>query len=134
MKLILILTILLSSLKCSQNNTLLKIEYKAATRGASKYILITKNEGSYAILNSTSTFITKKEDWDTLINLVNKLDVQQIGNLKRPTTNSYSDAAMSATVIFTFSDKVLESSSFDDGSPPDELKEIINKLITMISE
>jgi len=134
MKFIIIFIILFSNCNTFQENSVIKIEYKAATRGASKFISVSKNDCQSDLLNNKSSFKTSKEDWEAILNLLDQIDINAIENLERPSDISSTDRAMAASIKITFKDKTIESSLFDDGNPPKELKKIVAKLLNMASE
>lgn len=134
MKIISILIILISTLECSQKEKLAMIEYKAQTRGAIKHISVNRDRIFYNVLNKKAELNTTSEDWNNLCKLLEGMDIEAIENYERPSTKSYSDAAMTATLHITIGEQTYISKPFDDGNPPEELKEIINKLFDMVSE
>ena len=134
MKLIIAFIILFSNFNNFQVHSVIKIEYKAATRGASKYISVSGDDCQSDFLNKKSSFKTSKEDWEAILNLIDQIDFNRIENLERPSEISSTDSAMAASIIITFKDKTIESSLFDDGNPPKELKKIVAKLMSMVSE
>lgn len=134
MKFIYIIAILVSTLECSPQEKLQKIEYKAETRGALKRISVNQDSTFYTSLNKKSEVKTSEKDWNRLERLVNTIDLDAIENLDRPSSKSYSDATMSAAVIITLENKSYISILFDDGNPPEVLKEIVNTLFELVSE
>jgi len=134
MKPILIFLILFSTNSCSQNNQIIKIEYKATTRGAFKFVSVSKNECRSDFLNKKSAYKTPKKDWDVILNLLDQININEIENLDRPSEISSTDRAMAASILITFKNKTIESSFFDDGNPPKELKKIVAKLLSLVSE
>lgn len=122
------------SSKCFQNEVLLKVEYKAETRGASKNITITKNDCTYKTLSKSDEFKTSVEDWQTITKLVKGLNLETLKNLEAPSSKSYVDASMQASITITFEDKIIESAYFDDGNPPEELKKLVEKLLEITTK
>ena len=81
--------------------------------------------------DAAKTYTCSKQDWDEIATLLSKIDVTKINNLKAPSTKSYSDAAMAATLKLTMDGKEISTPSFDHGNPPDEIEALVNKLLSL---
>ena len=134
MKLFSLIIVLFVSSKCFQNEVLLKVEYKAETRGASKNITITKDNCIYKTLSKSDEFKTSTEDWQAITKLVKGLNLETLKDLVAPSNKSHVDAAMQASITITFEDKIIESAYFEDGNPPEELTELVEKLFKITSK
>ena len=134
MKLFSLIIVLFVSSKCFQNEVLLKVEYKAETRGALKNITVTKNDCIYKTLSKSDEFKTSTEDWQTITKLVKGLNLEILKNLEAPSSKSHIDAAMQASITITFEEKIIESANFDDGNPPEELKKLVEKLLEITTK
>jgi hypothetical protein len=139
MKIIMILLSLITLDKgCSTskiNQDVISIEYSAHSRGT--YISININKNLISVINKRATKPETKPcseiQWKTLINLLKKVDIEQIPNLKAPTENRFFDGAAIASLKITYKGTVYESASFDHGNPPKEI-ELLVKEILSISE
>lgn len=118
-----------SELKKESEN--ISFEYEAHTRGGYKKILA-KQDTVYTIKTRNGEPIQKalsKSDWNSLLNLLSKVDVTKIADLKAPTEKRFYDGAMIAGLKVIYKDKIYESSNFDHGNPPAEIKDLVNKII-----
>jgi hypothetical protein len=70
-------------------------------------------------------------DWNALIQELNKVDLENLSNLKAPTEKRFYDGATIANLKITYKGKIYQSSDFDHGFPPMQIKrvvEIVNLL------
>ena len=110
------------------------ITYEAVSRGFFEEISLSKD--SLTICNDINkkgykTYNLSKENWSTCLELLSKIDMNGLSELEAPTTYRYSDGAPHATLIIKDSDKEIRSSEFDHGHPPNEIKELVEKLLTI---
>ncbi|MCK0179537.1 hypothetical protein MWU50_09565 [Flavobacteriaceae bacterium S0862] len=110
------------------------ITYEAVSRGFFEEISLSKD--SLTICNDINkkdykTYNLSKENWSTCLKLLSKIDMNGLSELEAPTTYRYSDGAPHATLIIKDSDKEIRSSEFDHGHPPNEIKELVEKLLTI---
>lgn len=70
-----------------------------------------------------------KSDWNSLLDLLSKVDAEKIKDLKAPSEKRFYDGAMIAGLKVIYKDKTYESASFDHGNPPAEIKDLVNKII-----
>jgi len=118
-----------SELKKESEN--ISFEYEANTRGSYKKI-IAKQDTVYTIKTRDGKAIEKtlsKSDWNSLLNLLSKVDATKIAALKAPSEKRFYDGAMIAELKVIYKDKTYESSNFDHGNPPAEIKDLVNKII-----
>ncbi len=115
-----------------QGGTILKsVTYQAATRG-SKYECTVAKDGIRVIssgikANSSQDNISEK-DWGDIKKMIKKLDLSKIVDLEAPSSKSHTDRALIGSLQVVVGDVVYESSTFDDGNPPEELKPLIDKI------
>ncbi|MEI7487029.1 MAG: hypothetical protein WCJ72_06390 [Chryseobacterium sp.] len=57
------------------------------------------------------------------------IDLSKISLLESPTTNRYSDRALSSSISIISNKENYQSSDFDAGNPPKELNILYNTLI-----
>ena len=112
----------------TQKNDVLEFKYTASTRGVLNEIIIKKDSTSIKRLDLSQTLKTSSEKWDALLLLVKTIDVEKLEKLEPPSDKRFSDAALSANLFITTKIKKYESSSFDHGNPPWEIKEIVKLL------
>ncbi|TJY38088.1 hypothetical protein [Pontimicrobium aquaticum] len=107
------------------------ITYQAVSRGFFEEISISSD--SITISNNINrknvkTYNSSIEDWNTCLELLSKIKINGLSILKAPTTFRYADGAAHATLIIKDGDKEIRSSEFDHGHPPQEIKELVEKL------
>jgi hypothetical protein len=113
----------------------IEIQYEANTRGFYNKLIL-KN----ATISSTNDRDGKENpivqkvsevDWNALIQELNKVDLENLSNLKAPTEKRFYDGATIANLKITYKGKIYQSSDFDHGFPPMQIKrvvEIVNLL------
>lgn len=118
-----------SELKKESEN--ISFEYEANTRGSYRKV-IAKQDTVYTIKSRGGEAVEKKlskGDWNSLLNLLSKVDAEKIKDLKAPSEKRFYDGAMIADLKVIYKDKTYESSSFDHGNPPAEIKDLVNKIL-----
>lgn len=113
----------------------IEIQYEANTRGFYNKLIL-KN----ATISSTNDREGKENpivqkvsevDWNALIQELNKVDLENLSNLKAPTEKRFYDGAAIANLKITYKGKIYQSSDFDHGFSPMQIKrvvEIVNLL------
>jgi hypothetical protein len=132
---LLFLTLVLGKNCQSQNNLDLstaKIEYTANSRGLHNYtvvenktVSVTKTRDGKPISNSIT-----EEQWNALITEFQKVDLEEIPNLKAPTQKRFHDGAAMANLKITYKGKIYESQTFDNGFPPEKIKNLVNTILS----
>ena len=133
------MTLILGKNCQSQNNMDLssaKIEYTANSRGLynntvveNKTVSITKTRDGKPVSNSLT-----ETQWNALINEFQKVDLEEIPNLKAPTEKRFHDGAAMANLKITYKGKTYESQTFDNGFPPEKIKNLVNTIISFSKE
>ncbi|RNC88040.1 MAG: hypothetical protein ED556_02300 [Winogradskyella sp.] len=120
--------------KAVQKNYGTAIIYEAISRGFAKYVYITEDK----VLLSTDRSLQKMDeykcdanDWQTIQSLIKKLDTKAMGSLKAPTDKRLYDGAAHATLTLKQGDLAYITPTFDDGFPPEEIKELVNKVLSV---
>jgi hypothetical protein len=67
-------------------------------------------------------------DWNELVNCFKKVELDSLAKLKAPTEKRFYDGAAIADLKITYKDKTYESTSFDHGFPPKEIKKFVNRI------
>jgi hypothetical protein len=118
-----------------QNYKTLVIQYEANTRGFYQKLVVQNHTiSSTNDRKGIKTPIIQKisdTDWNALIFELNKVDLENLPNLKPPTQKRLYDGAAIAELKITFKGKTFETKSFDHGNPPMEIQkvvEIVNSL------
>lgn len=108
------------------------VEYTASTRGfyqkitiQNQMISITKDRN--ASNTATETKISDT-DWQELIELFKNIDLKSISTLKSPTEKRFYDGASIGNLKINYKENKYESSAFDHGFPPEEIKKVVEKI------
>lgn len=80
--------------------------------------------------NVKSTAILK-QDWEELLVLVGNLNLNILPDLKAPSEKRFSDGAPIGSLTIKTDQGEVQSSEFDHGNPPEQLKTILNKLLSI---
>jgi hypothetical protein len=138
---LLFLTICLSKGCDSSNNQDINtalIEYTANTRGFYQKVIIEKQMVTVSQDRSNKYKVTPEKisdaDWKTLINLFDEIDLEEIKDLKAPTEKRLYDGAAIANLKITYKGEVYETSSFDHGYPPVEIKKLVTKINSFVKQ
>ena len=113
---------------------IIQISYEAFSRGYFNYIafentkmLITQDINRQSI----DTTQISKQEWSDLLNLMNSIDLNTLENLKVPTDKRLYDGAAHCTMSVILKDKTYITPSFDEGFPPEQIKTLVNKMLSI---
>lgn len=110
----------------------IEIQYEANTRGFYQKLVL-KN----ATISSTNDRDGKENpivqkvsdaDWNALIQELNKVDLENLSTLKAPTEKRFYDGAAIANLKIIYSGKTYQSSDFDHGFPPMQIKRVVEMV------
>jgi len=108
------------------------IEYVANSRGFYQKITVEKQTVTVSSDRSgrEKTVPTKisDDDWKDLVNCFKKVELDSLPKLKAPTEKRFYDGAAIANLKITYKDTVYETTSFDHGFPPKEIKKFVNRI------
>lgn len=107
------------------------ITYQAVSRGFFEEISVSNNAITISEdLNrkEIKTYTISTEDWNACLEFLANIDINGLSVLKAPTTYRYADGAAHATLIIKDGNKEIRSSEFDHGHPPQEIKDLVEKL------
>lgn len=139
MKHLITLFLMLIILSCTAQNSIEKstsqinkISLTELTRGTNRIYTIENGK----VENSTNGNITSQKlsesEWLKISRIIEKIDTENISKLVAPSTKRYSDAALASTVIIYKNGKEYQSSGFDSGNPPAELKDLYTEIQRVI--
>ena len=110
------------------------LEYTANTRGfyqkieiQNQMVRVSKDRSGND--KGESTKISDK-DWATLTAYFETIDLENLPNLKGTTKKRFHDGAAIANLKITYKGKTYETASFDHGYPPEQIKELVDKINT----
>ena len=112
----------------------IKVEYKAYSRGFYQTIRV-ENQ---MVLKSKSreekpvALKLSAAEWNSLILVVNELNLEMLSQMKAPTEKRLFDGAAIANLKITKQGETYESHSFDHGYPPAETEKIVNKMLSFV--
>jgi hypothetical protein len=125
----------------SQTNKDLKdtaVEYTASTRGFYMKISIKDQMLTVSKDRNTSNPATETKisdaDWEELITAFKTIDLNGITALKSPTEKRFYDGAAIGNLKINYKDKEYESSAFDHGYPPTEIKKFVDKINSFVKK
>lgn len=131
--LLICLALVFSCSSIEQKAVFQKIKYKAMTRGYSTEIVLQEDTLKYfKNTKENPSLRLTKEVKDSLYNLIKKINLNTINQLKAPSNKYQFDGAMYTTVEVILNGKTYTSNGFDDDNPPKELIPLINFLLTLI--
>ena len=114
------------------------LEYTANTRGFYQKITI-KNQMltvSKDRNNKDKAISTKisDADWKELVSYFKDVKLETLNELKAPTEKRFYDGAAIANLKITYKDKNYETTSFDHGFPPKEIKKLVDKINSLVKK
>ncbi|BAO75422.1 hypothetical protein [Winogradskyella sp. PG-2] len=108
--------------------------YKALSRGTFIFVEISETE---VLVSSDRNFINKdkysceKGDWEELNKLLEKVNRETFTELEAPTNQRLFDGAAHATLTIKEGGEEITTSSFDHGSPPEVIMDLVNKVLSI---
>jgi hypothetical protein len=114
------------------------IEYVAGSRGFYQKITVEKQ----MVLISSDRSGKEKNvptkisdaDWKELVNCFKTIELDSLPKLKAPTEKRFYDGAAIANLKINYKNKVYETSAFDHGFPPKEIKKLVNKITSFAKQ
>ena len=110
----------------------IEIQYEANTRGFYNKLVL-KN----ATISSTNDRDGKENpivqkvtdaDWSALNDEINKVDLENLPNLKSPTEKRFYDGAAIANLKIIYKGNTYQTSDFDHGFPPMQIKRVVEMV------
>ena len=132
---VLFLTIILGNNCQGQKNVDLadaKVEYTANSRGLYKNTVVENKTVSFKDTRDGKPLLSSltNEQWNALITEFQKVDLEEIPNLKAPTQKRFHDGAAMANLKISYKGKTYESQTFDNGFPPEKIKNLVNTILS----
>lgn len=135
----LILLTLLMSKSCSNQAqgdlTNSVVQYSAQSRGFNMQIIVsnkkaTITQGRGADAPTTQVAISDA-DWNELVTEFQKINLDEVPNLKDPTQKRFYDGAAIANLKIRYQDKNYETVPFDHGFPPAAIDKFVKKIVSL---
>ena len=119
------------------NNAVL--QYSAMTRGFHLKVIITNQMATISKGRTPETMSQKQvkisdADWNELISLFEKTNLEAFPTLKDPTQKRHYDGAAIADLKVRYQEKNFETVNFDHGFPPAEIEGLVNKIVALTDE
>lgn len=124
----LIIFFFMLSTNYSQKETIKSVELSYQTRGMQKFLFITSDSIQVKINDKISNYKTTKAQWLRITKTFDKMKLNSISTLKRPSTKSYHDGAMMSQLKVITNLKEYDSIGFDHDMPPVALVKTINAM------
>lgn len=138
---LLFLTLLMSKSCSNQAQNDLKtsvVQYSADTRGYHLKIIIVDQKATISqgrgTDNPSEIVSISDADWNELITEFQKINLEEIPNLKDPTQKRFHDGAAIANLKIRYQDKNYETVSFDHGTPPAAIEGFVNKIVSLAKQ
>ena len=114
------------------------IEYVANSRGFHQKIIVQNQTVSISkdrsgTVKPVATKISNA-DWKIIITEFQKINLEEVPNLKAPTEKRFYDGAAIANLKITYKGKTYETPAFDHGFPPAKIDKIVNKINSFVKE
>ncbi|WP_375238067.1 hypothetical protein [Aurantibacter sp.] len=118
--------------KNSKQSNVTRIEYVAISRGTYNRITVLPetvttqmSRGEKEVSNPLST-----EDWTEINTIVSKIEAASLPKLEAPSKKHQYDGAAGAYFQIAIGKKLYRTVTFDNGNPPKEIAEIVEKLFS----
>ena len=136
---LLLLTIFMVSGCSSQKKTDMastQIEYSAVSRGLYKKIIVQNKTVSVTKERNAEAAESKIDDakWNKIVSEFEKINPDNIPNLKAPTEKRFHDGAAIGNLKVTINGKIYETQGFDNGFPPKEIEKLVSLLVNFTEE
>jgi hypothetical protein len=124
-----------SSASLQKESENITFEYTALTRGAYKKVVVT----SYDIITikdrDNKDVASKKltaEEWKTLSDAYKGIkDLNALSSIEAPSVKHQYDGALAAMLTITIGEQVYQTTTFDHGNPPAEIKPLVDDIIKL---
>ncbi len=115
------------------------IQYSAMTRGFHLKVIITNQMATISKGRTPETMSQKQvkisdADWNELLVLFEKTNLEAFPDLKDPTQKRFYDGAAIADLKVRYQDKNYETVNFDHGFPPAEIESLVKKIVALADE
>ncbi|NAS31735.1 hypothetical protein GTQ40_12180 [Flavobacteriaceae bacterium R38] len=133
-----VMLILFAVKGCAQSSKIdesaIEIEYMAYSRGGFQSVVINSDFIKEKSQRGQEDYISRKyskKDWKKILNYLAAIDLEALKNLEAPTQKRLFDGAMHASLKIIYKDKTYQSGSFDHGTPPEEIKPLVDHILSL---
>ena len=109
-------------------------EYEAVTRGFYQKIKVNKETLVFSedrTVKKSSTVKLNNKQWNKILELVDEIKLKNLSSLKAPSEKRKFDGAAHSKLKVLYKDDLYQSSSFDHGNPPREIKGLVEYIIEL---
>ena len=113
---------------------IMRIEFSSLTRGYQELVTFTSDSVKFSRTQAGKPKIAeahaiKKNDWQDLLKVVQKITLSEIPELKSPTMKRSFDGARHSTITIITDSNQTYIHSFDDENPHEKLKALMSAII-----
>ncbi|SDZ78391.1 hypothetical protein [Bizionia paragorgiae] len=111
----------------------LSLEYEAVTRGTYKNITIKNRMVSWVNERNAKPQVVSLDDkqWESLVTLVNAVDLTSIPKLEAPSKAHQYDGAPIGSLTVSKNGETYKTQAFDAGNPHADLVEVIEQMMAL---
>ena len=112
------------------------LTYTTFTRGFYKQVIIKDKQITISLTKGKTDMVPKplsSKNWKSLVTEFQKIKLDNLAKLVAPSNRSSTDAALIASLKVKHQNNNYDSTSFDHGNAPAEIKKLV-ELITKLSE
>lgn len=109
-----------------------KISLSERTRGTIRDFTLSNGKLESSINGNINSQELPQNDWSKIVEYTEEINAEDISKLESPSTKRYSDAALASHITITKNGSDYQSSTFDSGNPPLELKNLYNEIQRII--
>lgn len=111
------------------------VQYEAVSRGFNLQIIIVNQKATITQgrgeKNASQTVAISDADWKELVAEFQKVNLNEVPNLKDPTQKRFYDGAAIANLKIRYQDKNYETVAFDHGFPPAAIEKFVKKIVSL---
>lgn len=121
--------------QCQPGEPVTTIELTKSSRGYQEAIRITPDSAHFSTENRLEpdasehrTLAVSDRDWETLVDAIGNVPLEEIPNLPSPSMDRAADAAMHSSITITTASGNSYSHGFDDDNPHPALRELLETI------
>lgn len=112
------------------------LQYDAHTRGYHLKVIISDQKATISQARTpdspTEQIKISDADWKQMISYFEKINLDNLPTLKDPSQNRFHDGAAIAQLKVRYQDKNYETPAFDHNNAPAEIKELVDKIVSLV--
>lgn len=112
------------------------LQYEAHTRGYHLKVVISNQMATISQARTPDSpseqIKISDKDWKELIGFFEKINLEELPNLKDPSQKRFYDGAAIAQLKVRYQDTNYETNAFDHKNPPDEIQKLVDKIVSMV--